>query len=268
MSEEKKKVVKEKVVKEQPKKPLGVQYLFIGVAGAGKSSAMKHLDDAFVVYADTKKTFPLNMVHTNVYGYGEFRKKKGGKIINNLPSKAIEYCGIDKFTNELMAKIVKYKKVKGHLPKTVAFDAITNVYKMINGYITKTTKNIYGSHSADTARDTDKFLSWIQRELVARGINVVFLAHALKVEDELSVATTGSKTFDNIGGFFGSCNYASYIHVKEGQRYIAHKDMDYSGVCRSLLPDVEEFEYADDFNMQNMIDAIKEYESKTASNEI
>ena len=193
-------------------KQTAAKILITGKPSSGKTHSLKTLQNAYTVYADTKKRFPLDLVHTNVYPYKEFRKTKkvDGKVItvNELPDKAIEYCGINDFIKKVMGKLAAYKKAKGKLPDTVAFDAITNIYKMIHDYICTTTQNVYGSHSADTARDLDIFLAWIERELIARGINVVLLAHVVENKDTgyLQVATSGSKTFENTGGstFIGS----------------------------------------------------------------
>jgi len=248
----------------------GSKLLIIGKAGAGKSYSLKKLEDAYVFYADTKKRFPLDMIHTNIFTYKAFVTKKNGKVVNAIPSKAIEYQGMSKFKQSLLEKLKAYKALKGHLPKTVAFDAITNIYKMVGDYIQKTTKNNYGSHSADTARDVDDFLDWIERILISKGINVVFLAHAIVNRETglLQVATSGSKTFENTGGFFGSFNYASYVYVHDGIRLIAHKDLEYSDVCRSMLDDILETEDATDFNIQGMLDKIREQENKNNDNEL
>lgn len=253
----------------------GEKLLVTGVSGAGKSSTLSKLEDAYVIYADTKKVFPFSIPHTNVYAYKEFRKKKKidgkVKVVNELPEKSIEYTGIDNFLKDLSSKLVTYKKVKGKLPKTIAFDAITNIYKMINDYICTTTKNNYGSHSADTAKDTDKFLSWIEREIIGRGINVVLLAHVVinRETGDLQVATSGSKTFENTGGFMGTVNYASYVYTTDdGVRMVSNKDNEFSTVSRSLLKDVEESVMLEDFNIQDMLNAIKKESSEAESMEI
>ena len=247
---------------------IGSKYMVVGVSGAGKSFALQGLKNAFVVYADTKKRFPLKLPHTNVYPYKEFVTKQGGKVVNNLPPKAIEYSGMQDFKQQIIQKLMIYKEKNGKFPQTIAFDAITNIYKMINDYIKKTTKNVYGSHSADTARDTDDFMSWIERTFIAKGINIVFLAHAVVNPEtgEYQVATSGSKTFENTGGFMGMLNYASFIYTNDGQRLIAHKDVEYATVCRSMLEDIEDFEDAEDFDIQKMIDKISKNESETDDN--
>lgn len=254
----------------EKKNTIASKYMIVGAAGAGKSYALKGLQNAFVIYADTKKRFPLKIPHTNVYAYNEFVTISNGKRINNLPNKAIEYKGMTQFKKDLIDKITTYHKLKGKLPETIAFDAITNIYKMINDYIKKTTKNVFGSHSADTARDLDDFLAWIERTFISKGINIVFLAHSISNQEsgEPQVATSGSKTFENTGGFMGACNYVSYIHVQDGERLIAHKDLEYASVCRSMLVDIEEFESALDFNIQDMITKIKEFENSANEDQI
>ena len=274
MSNTKQAVAKDTAQPTPPTISAAAKILITGVAGAGKTYTLTTLTDAFVVYADTKKRFPLDIPHTNVFPFREFRKikKVNGKTVvtNNIPDKAIEYNGIQDFTSKIVNKMLIYNKLKGHLPKTVAFDAITNIYKMINDYVTTTTKNVYGSHSADTARDADIFLAWVERELIARGINVVFLAHVIvnRESGDLQVATSGSKTFENTGGFMGVCNYASYVHVNEGARLVANKSNESSTVCRSMLPDVSELEPVEEFNLQNMLEQIREYESQLTNSEI
>lgn len=241
----------------------GIKLLITGVASSGKSSTLRSLKDAYVIYADTKKAFPFSMIHTNVYTYREFtrRKKVDGKFVtvNEIPEKAIEYSGMDEFLKAITAKLALYKKAKGELPKTIAFDAITNIYKMVSDYVTSTTKNVYGSHSADTARDTDKLLSWIERELIGRGINVVLLAHVvINRETEVpQIATSGSKMFENTGGFLGSVNYASYVYTdKDGTRMVSNNDAQYASVSRSLLQSVVETETLEEFNLQEMLNRI------------
>ena len=246
---------------------MAAKYLLIAQSGGGKSMALSKLENAFVFYADTKKRFPLKMPHANIYGYKEFSSVVGGKVVNNLPDKAIEYKGIKSFKSSMLSKLKAYKEVKGTYPSTVAFDTATNLYKMVNDHIKLSTKNVYGSHSNDTALAMDEFLSWIERTLVSVGINVVFLAHAV-VEPDTGiprVATSGSKSFEATGSFFGAFNYASYLYIKDGMRLIAHKDLEYPHVCRNML-DVVEFEDALDFNIQDMINKISEFESEADDN--
>ena len=240
-------------------KQLGAYYMITSKSGGGKTTATKDLNNALYIYADSHKAFSFKKPHVNVYPFGAFRVKSGGKTVNNLPKKAVEYEGMNKFKSALIGKLKAYKEIKGSYPETVVFDAITNVYKMINDYIKQTTKNVYGSHSTDTARDVDDFLSWVHKVLLSKGINVIFTAHTV-VNQETGleqVATTGSKTFENVGSFFGQMDYVSYIHIQDGVRLISHKDLNHPTVCRSLLEDVAELEPIEDFNCQEMIDKIK-----------
>jgi len=243
---------------------VGSKYLLVGLSSAGKSMALIKLKDAFVFYADTKKRFPLNMPHANIYSYREFVSKVNGKTVNALPDKAIEYTGMQPFQDAMINKLLAYHGVNGRLPATIAFDAVTNIYKMIADHIRITTKNVYGSQAVDIAKAMDEFLAWVERELVGRGINVVFLAHAV-IEPETGqpiIAATGSKTFDSTGGILGAFNYASYLHVKDGIRLIAHKDLAFPRACRSMLPDVLDDEDAEGFDAQAMIDDIRAFENK------
>ena len=66
----------------------------------------------------------------------------------------------------------------------------------------------------------------------------------------------------------GVCNYASYVHVNEGARLVANKSNESSTVCRSMLPDVSELEPVEEFNLQNMLEQIREYESQLTNSEI
>ena len=242
------------------KKSIGAFYIITGFSGAGKSVATKDLEDAYYIYADSNKAFPFKALHTNIYPYGSFKTKKQGKTVNELPDKAIEYTGMDTFKKQLISKLKAYKAVKGALPKTIVLDAVTNLYKMVNDYIKKTTKNVYGSHSADTARDVDAFMAWTQKTLIARGINVVFTAHAITNRETgiVEIATSGSKSFENVGSFFGATDACSYIHVTDGVRIISHKDLNYPTVCRNMLEDIVDMELIEDFDLQSMLDLLKE----------
>ena len=66
----------------------------------------------------------------------------------------------------------------------------------------------------------------------------------------------------------GAANYASYVYVQDGERLVANKSNEFSTVCRSMLPDVEEVVPAEEFNLQQMLERIKEYESGLSDNEI
>lgn len=252
------------------KKAIGSFYILTGFSGAGKSVATKDLEDAYYIYADSNKAFPFKAIHTNVYPYGAFRIKKQGKTINDIPAKAIEYTGMDDFKKQLISKLKAYKEIKGALPKTVVLDAITNLYKMVNDFIKQTTKNVYGSHSSDTARDIDSFMAWIQKTLISRGINVVFTAHAIPNRETgiVEIATSGSKSFENVGSFFGATDACSYIHVTDGARLISHKDLNYPTVCRNMLEDVADMEPIEDFDLQGMLDKLKESMQRDESMEL
>jgi len=231
-----------------------VKLMVSGEGGAGKSILLKDLKDSLVIYADTKKEFPLQMMHTNIYEYKAFANK-------SVPRGGFEYSGMNGLIKHIMQKLVAYKKIKGKLPESIAFDAVTNIYAFVNHHIKATTKNVFGSQAVDIEKEMGLFLSFIERELIPRGVDVIFLSHSVVMQngDDLSVkiSTTGSKTFESTGGLFATFNEAIYLNTLNGIKIVHSRNPLYPNVCRSMLTDVPDFELYSDFSIAERLEAIR-----------
>lgn len=220
---------------------------------SGKSRTMQSLDDTYVFYLDTKKGFNLEISHSCIYEFG-------------TPSDKIEeldfvYAGMTTFLNHIISKLVKYNNQMGRLPKSIAFDAVTNLYSFVVQHIQATTKNNYGSWAVDIEKEMSKFLTFVEMELMTRGIDIVFLSHTVteKQGDDVAfkISSTGSNRFEKTGGLFGTFNEASFINVIKGVKIVHNRNPAYPLVSRSMLPDVMEMEPYDSFNMQERLDTIR-----------
>lgn len=236
-------------------------YLTDNMITTHNTRLLSDLKESLVVYADTKKEFPLQMMHTNIYEYKTFNKKE-------IPRGAYEYSGMQGLIKHIMQKLSAYKKLKGKLPESVAFDAVTNIYAFVNHHIKATTKNVYGSQAVDIEKEMSLFLSFVERELIPRGIDVIFLSHTVTMQNgedlEVKISTTGSKTFEATGGLFATFNEVIYLNTTNDIKIVNSRNPQYPNVCRSMLSEVPDFELYDDFSITDRLEAIRSNMSDNA----
>lgn len=252
------------------KRKRGVKYLITGLPKQGKTRATRSLKNAFVINADTEKDYPLNHPHTNIYPPKYFDVKVKGKLDKAATAKAqgnsLVWSNVDNFKADVRAKLKKYKSIHKKLPDVVVIDTITALYNIMVEHNTRTIKNVYGSLGVANTTDTAKLNTMIETLLIKNGIDVVILAHVVYEEatDTYIIPASGSKRFLQAGSWLSVVDYASFVWNDGDTRYISHKTLAHP--CRSLLPDIEDVEEADTFDIEQMLNKIREYNNSHADN--
>ena len=202
--------------------------LITGLANTGKTSMLKSLENVLVFSRDGKP-FPLELHHTNVP----------------------DYKNIDELLDLVQEKLEVYNDKMGKYPDTIVFDSVsriftdieTNCQNRFTGYDVWTNTNI----------QINRFVAAVN-ELMEVGYNVVLIAHAVFDVDAKKFIETCKGSFAKIGGFLSTVDYAMNIDIVGNKHILRHKG---NSLSRTLL-DMPEKEEANNFNLQNYLDKIKE----------
>jgi len=192
----------------------GVKLLISGLANSGKSTLTSKINNAMVVVCDGK-AYPFKVPHYRVDSWD----------------------GIVDFKNTLVSKVKAYKEKTGSLPETIVIDTVTKLYEQIYIWCED---NFRGFDKFNNlVKETLALNSVVENVLLAKGINVVIVAHAVYNSETNSYEIPAKGQFRESGGWLSVTDEASFLYVLGQERYIAHKELKYP--CRSTLdiPDSE-----------------------------
>lgn len=191
---------------EKKAKPVGIKILLSGFENSGKTTLCSQLEDVFIVNFDRKHFTLPNVDFTEILDYKPNYKDEYEFLANK--GLAMKHSIIE----NLLQKLKKYKEVYGKLPKTIVFDTVTHLDNMVADYCIKNFKGGYGEAYLKLASDVDEFNEFIEQTLIAKGINVVIVAHTEFDKDkELLTIPTNSKRFRNVGSWTAAVNESIFI---------------------------------------------------------
>ena len=169
-----------------------VKLLIAGQSNSGKTTLLKSLTDAYVLSHDGKR-FPFPIPHTNV------------------PT----FDSVTELTNLMTAKIQAYQDSKGTLPSTVVIDTVSKIFDTIYDNCNKkfTGFKIYSELDLELKQFTD----YIENILVANGMNVIILSHAIYDADSTSYNLVGKGSFQKRGGYIAEVDFSSLIKNKNNK---------------------------------------------------
>ena len=218
-----------------------VKLLIAGQSNSGKTTLLKSLTDAYVLSHDGKK-FPFPIPHTNV------------------PT----FDSVTELTNLMTAKIQAYQDTKGDLPRTIVVDTVSKIFDTIYDNCNKkfTGFKIYSELDLELKQFTD----YIENVLVANGMNVVLLSHAIYDADSASYNLVGKGSFQKRGGYIAEVDFSSFLELKNNKRYIHHRSTKFP--ARTLLDDAPDSQLVDEFNLQDYIDKIANINSEVETFEL
>lgn len=131
-----------------------VKILISAEANGGKTTLTKDLKDSLVISHDGKK-YPYPIPHVMVPTFGS----------------AIEL-------EELVAdKINSYKERYNEYPSTLVFDSVSKIFETMNNNCNEKFKGFTIYSELD--KEIRAFTSFIENSIIASGINVVLISHAL-----------------------------------------------------------------------------------------
>lgn len=211
---------------------MAVKLLISGLPNSGKTSLVKNLNNVFVVARDGKH-FPFEIPHINIP----------------------DFSNIEEVKSLVLEKLSVYKERFGNLPETMVFDSVSRIFTDIENNSRERFRGFDVWNNVN--KEISSFVDYVNF-FIDKGINVVIIAHAVYDGDAGTFKETCKGSFEKIGGFLGTVDYASFIELKGEKRTIYHRG---KALSRTLLTDVPDSENATTFNLQEYIDKIK-----TASN--
>lgn len=214
---------------------MAIKVLVSGYENTGKSTLASRIGNSLIINCDNKE-FTLESIHAT------YNKWQGSKD----------------FTDFVNSKIVAYKEKFNELPKVVVFDTITHLYGNMSDFHNNTLQG-YNIHTANE-RETKAITRYINDVLIAKGINVVVIAHTRIDEktDKHTIPASGS--FKNEGSWLSIVNEAIYIerglNKEKNMVHTVWLKSDGRYPVRSLIDYKDEFVDFNSFDVNKWIDDI------------
>lgn len=208
---------------------MAAKVLIAGLANSGKTTLTKNLKKALVISHDGKK-YPFAVPH-------------GLLTELDTTSTLVDFA---------VEKIEAYKEKFKEYPETIVIDSISRVYdslydscnKRFNGF------TIYSQLDKEIKELND----FLENDLVAAGVNLVILSHALYDAEEKSYNLVGKGSFSKTGGFLSVVDEAIFIEAKNEKRTLHFRSTKYP--ARTLVEELPDSMLVDKFNLQEHIDLL------------
>lgn len=209
---------------------MAVKILISAVANAGKTTLTKELENSLVISHDGKK-YPFPVPHVMV------------------PS----FDSAEDLVNTTIEKIEAYNQKFGSYPDTIVFDSVSKIFDTIHTNCNEkhTGFKIY----SELDKEITAFTSFIENSLIASGMNVVLISHAIYDADTAKYNLVGKGSFAKRGGFLAEVDEALFLELKNNKRIVHSKSTKFP--ARSLQADIPESVPVDEFNLQQYMDQIK-----------
>ena len=218
--------------------------LITGKSNTGKTTLLKTLKNAFVVSRDGKP-FSLRLPHVNVPDFAIHRENG-----ENKPD-----FTVDKLTSLISEKLDLYNEKFGEYPDTIVFDSVSR----IGTDLERTCQEKYSNFEvwSNLNKEMNKFVQ-ATNDLLEAGFNVILIAHAVLDPETKQFIETCKGSFAKTGGFLSTVDYALNIDIVGSKRFVFHHGMSLS---RTLLEGMPDKQNANDFDLQEYVDKIKEQSS-------
>lgn len=208
---------------------MSVKLLISAEANSGKTTLTKNLENSLVISHDGKR-YPFPVPHV---------------LIPTFES-------IQELINITVEKIEAYKEKFGAYPDTVVFDSVSKVFDTIHANCNEKYKGFVIYSELD--KEVVAFTSFIENSLIASGMNVILISHALYDSDTAKYNLVGKGSFAKRGGFLAEVDEALFIEVKSNKRIIHFRSAKLP--ARSLQEDLPESISVEDFNLQEHINKL------------
>lgn len=217
-----------------------VKLLVSGVSNSGKTSLLSSLEDAFVISHDGKN-FPFPIPHANIAAFDS----------------------ADGFIKLITEKLQAYKAKFNKLPATVAIDSISKIFDTL--YDNCSTKFTGFKVYSELDSEIHKFTEYIQNVLIANGMNVVILSHAIYDADTTNYNLVGKGSYAKRGGTLSEVDYAIFLETKNNKRIVHHRSTKFP--ARTLLNTVPDSQPVEEFNIQDYINELSKVKDSVAEYE-
>lgn len=208
---------------------MSVKQLISAEANSGKTTLTKNLENSLVISHDGKR-YPFPVPHVLI------------------PT----FENIQELINLTVEKIEAYKEKFGAYPDTIVFDSVSKVFDTIHANCNEKYKGFVIYSELD--KEVVAFTSFIENSLIASGMNVILISHALYDSDTAKYNLVGKGSFAKRGGFLAEVDEALFIEVKSNKRVIHFRSAKLP--ARSLQEDLPESISVEDFNLQEHINKL------------
>lgn len=208
---------------------MSVKLLISAEANSGKTTLTKTLKNSLVISHDGKK-YPYPIPHVLV---PTFDSAQG-------------------LIDLVVEKITAYKEKFGSYPETVVFDSVSKIFDTIHTNCNEKFKGFTIYSELD--KEISAFTSFIENSLIASGMNVVLISHAIYDADTAKYNLVGKGSFSKRGGFLAEVDNAIFVEVKANKRLIHFRSAKLP--ARTLEESFPDFTNVEEFNLQEMIDLL------------
>lgn len=221
---------------------MSVKLLISGEAGAGKTSLTSSLEDAFVIYHDGKRYSLGNIPHTNVPTFDS----------------SAELIAI------ITEKIQAYNDKFGNYPKTVVFDSVSRVFDTLYDACNRKYSNFAIYSNLD--KEVKEFNDFIENSLIASGMNVIIISHALFDPETNKYNLLAKGSFGKMGSFYSTVDEALFLETKPNKRIVHFKSTKFP--ARTLNSELPENTPIDEFNLNDHVNKLAQTADTISSYEL
>lgn len=208
---------------------MSVKLLISAEANSGKTTLTKHLKNSLVLSHDGKR-YPFPVPHVMVPSFGS----------------------VDELINLTIEKIEAYKSKFGDYPETVVFDSVSKIFDTIHTNCNEKYKGFAIYSELD--KEVSALTSFIENSLIASGMNVVLISHAIYDADTAKYSLVGKGSFAKRGGFLAEVDEAIFIEVKTNKRILHFRSSKLP--ARSLQEELPDSLPVEEFNLQQHIETL------------
>lgn len=208
---------------------MSVKILVSAEANAGKTTLTKNLENSLVISHDGKR-YPFPVPHVLVPSFD---------TVSELIDLTVE-------------KVEAYNDKFGKYPDTIVFDSVSKIFDTIHSNCNEKFKGFAIYSELD--KEVVAFTAFIENSLIASGMNVVLISHALYDADTAKYNLVGKGSFAKRGGFLAEVDEAIFIEAKSNKRVVHFKSLKLP--ARSLQEDLPDSMSVDDFNLQDHINTL------------
>ena len=208
----------------------GFKLLISGVSNAGKTSLTRTLTNSLVISHDGK-AYPFEVPH--------------GLLVDVSTTSDI----ID-FVN---SKVAAYSDRFGSMPETLVFDSVSRIYDSLYDSCNKRFTGFAIYSNLD--KEIKEFADFLE-EILANGVNLVIISHAIFDADEDKYNLVGKGSFAKLGGFLSVVDEGIFVETKKDKRVLHFRSTKFP--ARTLLEDLPASIPAADFDLQAHLSKLHE----------
>lgn len=220
---------------------MSAKILISGQSNSGKTTLLSSLKDVLVISHDGK-SYPFPQPHVNVASFGS-----SAELIKLISE-----------------KIHAYKAKFGAIPKTLAIDSVSKIFDtLMDNCNTKYTGfNVYSNLNKEIYEFTD----FIQNSVIASGMNVVLISHAIWDADTAQFTLVGKGDFGKRGGFLSEVDHSVFVETKNNKRIIHHRSTRFP--ARTTLADLPDSQPIEEYTLQKHVDILTQLSDQVADYEL